>query len=249
MKTNKLKLNESKTEAMFITRKSQMSVVENLTLNIGDHKIEPSKIVRNLGGTFDNILSMKHQVSRTVQSGYYHLRRVKHIRQYLDQSTCAKVINATVTSRLDYHNGLLAGEHANIIKPLQTLQNNAARLLTRTGRREHITPILKTLHWLPVKYRVDFKILMTIHNALYDEFSPMYIKDTLAQYQHQRDLRSSDDASLLSVKRSYSHEGDRRLQTYGAKLWNDLPVNLRTEMAKQTFKKQLKTFLFRKAYL
>jgi hypothetical protein len=190
---------------------------------------------------------MKNQISKTVQSGYYHLRRVKHIRHYLDKDTCAKVINATVTSRLDYHNGLLAGVYAYQLKALQVLQNNAARLLTKARSQDHITPTLMSLHWLPVRHRIDFKVLSIVHRALYDQEAPKYIKDSVSVRQATRELRSSN-AVCLNVPVSRSHEGVRRFQRQGAMLWNALPENLRGQMSRENFKAKLKTFLFRKAF-
>jgi hypothetical protein len=249
MKLNKLKLNESKTELMFITKKRHTSLVENLSIKVGDSVIKPSNAVRNLGATFDENLSMKNQISKTVQSGYYHLRRVKHIRHYLDKSTCAKVINATVTSRLDFHNGLLAGARAYQLRALQVLQNNAARLLTGTKTHDHITPVLTSLHWLPVRYRIDFKVLSIIQRALHDHEAPRYIKDSVSVRRPTRELRSSNDVYLLDVPVSRSHEGERRFQRHGAMLWNALPENLRRPMSRENFKAKLKTFLFRKVYV
>ena len=163
MLSNKLMLNDKKTEILIVVRKDHRKIVDNITVKVGDTSIVPSKCVRNLGGTLDDELSMEKQVQAVVRSANYHIRRISKIRHFLDDDTCAKVVNATITSRLDYHNGLLAGLHDKVVKPLQIVQNNAARLLTRTRRREHISPVLQSLHWLPIKQRIAFKVLTFIH--------------------------------------------------------------------------------------
>ncbi len=66
-----------------------------------------------------------------------------------------------MTSRLDYCNALLGGCSARLINKLQMIQNRAARVLSRTKKYDHISPVMSTLHWLPIKYRIDFKILLT----------------------------------------------------------------------------------------
>jgi hypothetical protein len=145
MRLNRLKLNDKKTELLVIATKHNLKKLSNITMTIGDDVIRPSTSVRNLGSWLDESMTMREQVSHTMKATYYHLRNITNIRSNLDQPTCAKVINATITSRQDYHNGLLSGVHANIIKPLQRLQNHAARVLTRIPRRDHITPVLKDL--------------------------------------------------------------------------------------------------------
>ena len=134
---------------------------------LGDGFIKPSMSVRDLGSHLNSTMSMEEQVSRTVRAGYLQLRRIGR-----QSYTCAKVINATVTARQDFHNALLAGSHMCTLKPLQRMQNQAARMLTRTSRTEHITPVLKELHWLPVRERADFKLLVQVQRAAYDRKAP-----------------------------------------------------------------------------
>ena len=98
---------------------------------MGDSSIVPSKCVRNLGGCLDKELSMVQHVRSIVKSVYYHIRHISKIRHYLDDNTFVKVIHATVTSRLDYHNGLTASLHDNHLRQLQIAQNNVVRLLNQ----------------------------------------------------------------------------------------------------------------------
>ena len=191
---------------------------------------------------------MKTQVKNTVRASYHHLRNINHIRKCLDENACTNVINATVTSRQDYHNGLLAGAHRCVLQPLQKLQNHAARVLTRTPRRDHITPVLKELHWLPVKERADFKLLVTVHRSLHDQRAPAYIKEMFVRYVPTRPLRSSEDHWTLAVPNSRRHEGRRSCSNNGPRLWNELPSELREEKRSSVFKRSLKTFLFNKVY-
>ena len=108
----------------------------------------PSKCARNLGSYLDENLSMKEHVSTAVRSVYWNIRSVGKIRRYLDGNTCASLLNALVTSRLDYNNSLLFGVPDTILNMLQAVQNHAARILTGTRMSDHITPVLISLHWL-----------------------------------------------------------------------------------------------------
>jgi hypothetical protein len=248
MQCNKLMLNDAKTEVLVVVKASQRKSIKDLTIKVGDSHITPTKYVRNLGGHMDEAMSMEKQVQTVVRSANFHIRRIAKIRHFLDTDTCAKVINATVTSRLDYHNGLLCGIHDKHIKSLQLVQNNAARLLTQSSRQQHITPTLQHLHWLPIKYRVSFKVLTLIHCALHNDDAPEYMRSLFMVHRPGRALHSSDDERRLTVPRSHCYYGDRSVQVHGAKLWNALSADMRAPISVQSFKRLLKTVLFRYAY-
>ena len=248
MMVNKLKLNDSKTEVMVVTKKNHTELVKNIRIKIGEEIITPKPVAKNLGATLDCVLSMEHQVNAVTRSMYFNIRRIAKIKRHLTPEACAKAINATVTSRLDYHSGLLLGLPDKTIRKLQIAQNNAARLLTGTGRREHITPVLQHLHWLPVRQRITFKIMTTIQKTLHSATAPTYLKELCTVHEPRRALRSSADPWRLQVLRSSNQYGARALQTLGAKLWNDLPAHVRGPMGQSTFRKHLKTLLFKQAY-
>jgi len=246
MRVNKLKLNDSKTEVMIITGKHHRELVRNIKVKIGDETITPKPVVKNLGATLDCALTMEPQVNLVVRSMCCNVRRISKIKCHLTQETCAKAINATVTSHLDYHNGLLLGLSKKATHKLQLAQNNAARLLTGATRREHMTPVLRQLHWLPVRQRPIFKTLCTIQKTLHSPTAPAYLQDICPLYKPSRALRSASDPWRLEVARSSNQYGDRSMQTLGAKLWNELPASIRGPLSQATFRKHLKTLLFRR---
>lgn len=108
-----------------------------------------------------------------------------------------------------YCNAVLAGMSNSILTKIQFVQNSAARILSRSRSRDHITPVLEALHWLPIKFRIDFKILMLTYKALHG-LAPTYLSDLLSFYTPTRNLRSAD-FSLLCVPparlRSYGRQG------------------------------------------
>jgi len=112
--------------------------------------------VRNLGAIFDTYLDMNHHVNAVSRTCYTQIRNISKIRQYLTIYATKSLVNSTITSRLDYCNGLLYGANQSVIKRLQVVQNTAARLITKTPKHAHINPVLKQLHWLPVNRRVEY---------------------------------------------------------------------------------------------
>ncbi len=123
----------------------------------------------------------------------------------LSVSNAEMLILAFMTSRLDYCNALLGGCSARLINKLQMVQNAAARVLTRTRKYDHISPILSTLHWLPIKHRIDFKILLITYKAL-NGLAPQYLSKLLSHYSPPRLLRSQNSGTIyLTLFRRQTH--------------------------------------------
>ena len=113
--------------------------------------------------------------------------------------------------------------------------------------REHITPYLKQLHWLPVRSRLQYKLLLLVHKAL-NGLAPPYIKELLKLYVPARNLRSSS-GNLLKLPSTKTVTYGERQFSYGAtELWNNLPSSFRTMNSLPLFKKTLKTYFFVKAF-
>lgn len=134
-------------------------------LTIGDAQIVPSPMVRNLGVILDSHLNMEAFIKSTCRAAFFHLYRIARIRRYLSNESAAQLVHAFIISRLDYCNSLLIGLSSCKIKPLQPLKNCAARLLRRSRQRDHIKPHLQALHWLPVQFRIEFKIALITTNV------------------------------------------------------------------------------------
>ena len=246
MVLNKLKLNDNKTEFTIFASRHYHTVImsRNPTIKIGSSVVIPGRSVRNLGVVMDCNLTMKDQINSITRSMYYHMRGIRFIRNYLDDSTCTKAVMALVISRLDYANAMLAGVSEHGLRKLQVAQNSAARLISRTHRSEHITPTLHQLHWLPVFQRISFKTLCIVYKCLSTPGIPTYLTGLFVKYTPSRQLRSSTSGNQLMVNRSKSGYGDRRFGTFAAKLWNSLPQHIQEAPSTAAFKKSLKTFLF-----
>ena len=249
MVTNKLKKNDDKTDAMVIGTRQQLKQLDSSDIQIGQSVICFKSEVKNLGVIFDKNLTMDAHINKVCQIGYMHLRNIRNIRKYLDRKSIESLVHAFITSKLDYCNSLLIGITDGRLRKLQRLQNAAARVIVQAYKYDHITPVLRDLHWLPIEARIDFKVLVLVFKCLHTQ-APTYLADLFNFCQFKRSLRSnSNGIPLLEVARTTNVTcGDRAFCIYGANSWNNLPESLRICDNVSAFKKKLKTFLFRKYY-
>ena len=247
MQLNFLKLNCNKSEILIIGPKSLTRSTQTFSLNIDGFTVTPSNHVRNLGIIFDPTLSFLPHANQVTKSAFFHLRNIARIRPSLSFSAAETLIHAFITSRLDYCNSILYGLPNNILNKFQYVQNSAARLLTSTRRRDHITPVLQNLHWLPVKYRIQFKILLTTYKAI-NNLAPSYLADLVPLHTPSRCLRSDDQTTLKTTRTKLRTWGDRAFSAAAPSLWNALPNHIRQANTLPTFKQALKTHLFKLAF-
>ncbi|XP_072251173.1 uncharacterized protein [Leuresthes tenuis] len=247
MTQNCLLLNSDKTEVVLFGPERFREKLSSYIVTLDGISLASSSTVRNLGVIFDQNLSFDAHIKLVSRTAFFHLRNIAKIRNILSQGDAEKLVHAFVTSRLDYCNSLLLGCPTYSLKSLQLIQNAAARVLMRTNRRDHVSPVLASLHWLPVKFRIEFKILLLTYKVLNDR-APSYLKDLIVRYFPNRALRSQTAGLLVVPRVSKSRMGGRAFSYQAPLLWNKLPVNVREADTLSTFKIRLKTFLFDKAY-
>ena len=126
---------------------------------------------------------------------------------------------------------------------IQCIQNSAARLVTRSSPRQHITPIFRSLHWLPVNERIVFKILLLTHKCIHGS-APAYLRELIQLCKPQRTLRSSSTLLLSTPVTRTKTYGHRSFMHASPSLWNSLPHHIRTVTSENEFKSLLKTHLF-----
>ena len=158
MTTGKLLTNDNKMEFLLIGMKQQLAKVSISRITIGDTEIATQLPVRNLGIWFDSNLSMNAHITKTSSAAFYYLCNIRYIRKYLSKSSTETLVHAFISSRVDYCNSLFFGLPAYQLNKLQRVQNTAARLVYCESKYCHILPLLHCLHWLSIKYRIDFKI-------------------------------------------------------------------------------------------
>ncbi len=241
---NFLQLNKEKTEVIAFGNKDEVLKVNAYLDSRGQ---TTKNQVRNLGVILETDLSFSSHVKAVTKSAYYHLKNIARIRCFVSSHDLEKLVHAFITSRVDYCNGLLTDLPKKSIRQLQLIQNAAARILTRTRKSEHITPVLRSLHWLPVTFRIDFKVLLLVYKSL-NGLGPKYMSDMLTEYKPNRPLRSLG-SSQLEIPRVHTKQGESAFSYYAARSWNQLPEEIRCAKTLATFKSSLKTHLFSCAFV
>ena len=199
---------------------------------------------KNLGITIDSAMTMSDHVTSLCKSVNFLLWNLARIRRFIDHNAASNDMRALILSKLDYENALLSSCKNKDVARLQRLQNRAAHIVFQVPRRHSSSPLLASLHWLPIDKRIKFKILLHIYKALND-LSPVYLTECIEIHLPSREgLRSSVDTTRLVVPRSTSRIGDRSFSVYGPSLWNQLPISIRSSSTVCNFKHGLKTHMF-----
>ena len=173
-----------------------------VSLLVEGKTILPADSVRNLGVVFDSQMSMTMHVKTIYRSLTFQIRNISPIRRFLDFDTCHLIVRALILSRLDYGNGLLLGSNRSDIQKLQRIQNWAAKLICKATKRDHASPDLRELHWLPVEDRITFKIMVFVFTCL-NRMTPENLSSSLSRHRPARaGLRSASDSTRLFVHKT-----------------------------------------------
>ena len=190
---------------------------------------------------------MSSHVASVCKVCYHRLRSKWKIHQFLTKEATKNFGSCNSYSKLDYCNSLLYGINQYLIAKLHRVQNEAARLIMRGHRTTHTSPILKELHWLPIKDRIIFSVVVNVFKALHGQ-SPQYIRNLFC-YEGKTRFTCSSGKSLLKIPKWNNKTcGRRSFSVAGPYEWNRLPLYLRQKDTLKDFKKDLKTYLFRKSY-
>lgn len=192
---------------------------------------------------------MKRHVATVAASCFYHLRRIRQIRRRVGTEVTTQLVLAFIIPRLDYCNSVLAGLPQVTLEPLQRVQNAAVRLILDLNMWDHVTPGLRQLHWLPVRWRIQYK-LCTIMHSVHAGRCPAYMTDcvrSVADSSSRSGLRSAKSSSYVTP-RLRTKFGERAFSFAGPAAWNSLPAELHDTDDPTVFRKKLKTHFFNLAY-
>ena len=246
MSMNRLKLNCSKTEAVvfhpFRTTLDQDQYT-GLSIRMGYERIKVTHEIKSLGVTFDSKMTMIKHVNLTSRTGFFHLRRISKVRKQLSRGITETLVNSFITSRLDYCNSLLCSLPNKTLRKLQLVQNASAKLVMLKNKRDHVTPLLKELHWLPIKYRSKFKILVLTWKILHN-MAPKNIVDLISENRPSMNLRSANGILLVHPRLPKNSAGHRAFINISPFLWNAMPSAIRQSNSVTEFKSKLKRHYF-----
>ena len=190
MTDSKLKLNTDKTEFLIIGTPKQHDKLDGFPTRILSQNITPTASARNLGVIFDKNFNFRQHISQMCRCCFYHIHDLRRIRRYMSLSVTKTIATALVSSSLDYCNSLLHNIAIKDITKLQHVQIFLARVVARSPRFSRSVPLLKSLHWLPVRYRIIFKICTITYQALSTK-QLAYLHSMLTPARQPRQLQSS----------------------------------------------------------
>ena len=248
---NMLELNEDKTELMLVTSK-RTKHFHNLptSITIGNAQVPFKQSVKKLGFTLDCHLTMNAHVTNIARTCYFELRRLASIRRFLTSTATATLASAFALSRIDYCNSLLFGSTHDVTSHLQRMQNYAARVILRLPMSSSITIHLKSLHWLPVKGSITYKIACLCYHC-HSSTAPSHVADMLQKKSsHTRNTRSSSYTMPLLNRPAHSKAtlGDRSFSFASSSVWNSTPNDVRCVPSLSLCKSRMKRYLFRPVY-
>ena len=233
-----MKINPEKTEILLLCPPSLNREVIIKGVIFEEQCIRFSDEVKNVGVWLDKNLTMNKQVNQIVSHGYKILKDIGRIKKCLQQNHIERLVHAVISSRLDYCNSLYMNiSRCNIYK-LQKIQNAAARLVVGGRKRDSMSASLRNLHWLKVESRVVFKILLLVYKIIKGQCS------SNLKLQYKTFNGRPDDFLLLETPTFKSQYGKRIFAYNGSRLWNALPLQVRSEEDIVKFKKVIKTMVF-----
>jgi len=241
MAYNMLKLNGDKTDILVLNG-PRRSCIELPPLTIGGECVLQSDTTTLLGVEVDSTLSLKKHVNNITKCCFYKLYNMSKIRKCITEDAAKTMVHSLITSKLDYCNSILNGLPNTTLESLSRVQKAAARLITNKTKYDHISSSLKDLHWLPIKKRINYKILVLTFKCIHDT-APIYLSELLHR-RSNKGTRLDNKNYLIVPKIKKSTYGGRSFNYTAPYLWNKLPDHIRCETNLQTFKKHLKTYLF-----
>ena len=176
MGSNRLKLNADKTQVIWVGTRQQLDKIHITELQLQSEKVQFADTVSDLGVVVDSQLIMSAHMTAVSRSCLFQLRQLRTVRHSLSMDAAKTLVSAFISSRLDYCNSLLAGVTSGLLTKLQSVQNAAARFATMSWKFDHITPVLRDLHWLPLRRRIDFKVATLVYKCLHG-FAPPYLAE------------------------------------------------------------------------
>ena len=228
-------MNDEKTECL-LTRSNKCTQNLNCTsLSFRHIVISFSTTAKKLGIHFTDDMRIDTHVQDICCKVYIDIRRISSIRHLLSINTTKTLISAFVLPKLDYCNSILYGSPMYMLERLQKVQNSAARLIFQCREQNHISPILMSLHWLPINAHKEFKLSVICH-YFFLGLSPIYLSDLLSMYTPIRNLRSSYDNRILCITKLRTKTFGHRSFSFAAHtIWNSLPSELRHTDSIQIF--------------
>ena len=242
MRTSFLKLNSDNMKFLIMETLQQLAKVNTTSIKISQDNIQKSETARNLGIYYDLHMKNTSHVNKLCSTLYLTLKKISKIRHTIDMDMTRILVQALVTLKLDYYNGLMLGSTKYNIAKLQRIQTSAAHIVYMKTYVLHSRPYLKSLHWLKIEERITYKIAVLMFRCI-NISAPKYFQDLVIR-NHTRTLRSSLQLKLPVVKCNLSQVHKSNFTSIEPRIWNCLSYGLKIIDSINDFKGKLKTHLF-----
>lgn len=249
MNVNHLKMNDKKTEYIIFGNKQQRRKCFHSSVLVGNEYVPAVDSMKYLGANLDEQLTFKKHIATKCSVAACNLYKIIKLKRYLSDMSMKTLMSALVLSHFDYLNSLFVGLAESTIRPMQRLQNTAAKVATGARKYDSATKARIQLHWLPIRQRCIYKMLVITYKALHG-MAPEYLTNKLIIKSYYKNTRASDcnACTLVSPFNKKKTFADKGFSTLAPKNWNTLPAKIRNCETLDLFKKSLKTHLFRLAY-
>ena len=247
MDENRLKMNNSKTEFIMFGLQQHLQKCTTNIININREEIPKSDCIKYLGGWVSALLSFKTHIFKKCQAAVVNLVKIPNIMKYLTEGTTKTLLLVLVLSYLDYANAILAGLPECNSNKMQRIENITTKLAMKARKHDSTTTALKKLHWLPIRARIEHKLLTLIYKCLQGS-APQYLRELIKEEKPRRyGLQSSSEYKHLHVPRTARKTlAARSFSAKGTVLSSKFPANTRKHKTLNTFKSNLNTYLFNK---
>ena len=249
MDENQLKMNDDKTEDIIFVSNKMAKKIQTQSIYINGTNINKREGIQYLGAWLDEHLTLREHIKRKCRMAMVNLQYICLIRQYLTWDTTQTLVLGIVMPHLDYLNAIFSGLPDKDMANLQRIQNAGAKLVLQKDKLASSTECLCALHWLPIRERIDYKILTLVFKSPNNQAST-YLQDLLCECPKKKRSLQSDSIyrRLIVPFTKCKMLAACSFSVRGPTLWNQLPNNFKISRTLDEFKGHLKTFLFKHAF-
>ena len=223
---NSLLINPEKTKFLLIgTRQLLGKVPDVITLSFLGEEIIPVSSAKDLGMSLDNNLTYDHHIRNLVSSSMSKLCQINRVRHNFDSNTLRAIVAALVMSKLYYCSTVWSNTSTTNINKLQAVQNFAVRIITNTRKYDHITPVLSSIGWLPVKKHLEYRDSLMTYKCM-KGLAPPYLCNLFLTRSDVHDVNTRNK-DMLHVPQYKTASGQRSFRYRAVKIWNTTDDNLK----------------------
>ena len=221
---NRLLLNPDKTKLIVYGSRQRLRNLPVIRLSVLGKELTPVHVVKDLGVTFDSSLTFQEHIVKTVSSCCSSLAQINRVKHVFDRSTLITIINTLVFSKSFYCSSVWSSAAATNLLKLQAVQNFAARIICGSRKFDHVTPLLKELHWLPIKSQLYFRDAVLAFKCMTGS-APTYLSSKFLT-RGEVSGRATRNSQLLHIPLYKSKSGQRTFFYRTVSLWNSLDNSL-----------------------